>query len=152
VNGYGSTDRVDSTERDADWPIEFDAPAEWVAEYDTTYRVAEFTAVYDGLQTVDIAVRKGGGDRVLNVVNLWRSHVDLPPWSADEMVREIKKIETLGTTGDYVQLVGREQTILGVIVDAGGDQWFVELWSDPELAERERNRFEAFVKSLRLRN
>jgi hypothetical protein len=142
--------RTDRENLDAEFPIEFDAPPEWVAEYDKKYRVAKFTAVHDGLQSVAITVRKGGGGRVSTVVNLWRSHVDLPPWSADEMFREVRKIETLGTTGDYVELIGREQTILGVIAQAGGDQWHIKLWGNPEPAERER--FEAFVKSLRFRN
>jgi hypothetical protein len=124
-------------------------PAQWIKYRDKGSRVRSYSAIGNG-ESVGILIGRGG-DAKLSNINLWRGQLQLPPWSADEMLREVEEIETLGTTGDYVKLVGREQTILGVIAVAGGEQWHIQLWGTPELAERERATFETFVKSLRFR-
>ena len=41
-------------------------------------------------------------------------------------------------------------SILGVMAAAGGRVWFTKLLGDADLAQREKPRFEAFVKSLAL--
>jgi hypothetical protein len=47
--------------------------------------------------------------------------------------------------------VASRQAILGVMAAAGGRLWFIKLKGDHDLAAREKPRFEAFVKSLKLK-
>ena len=67
--------------------------------------------------------------------------------SADQDTQFIAVGETKGA---YFRLVGSERTILGVVAPIAGDVWFIKLAGDNELAEREREHFEQFVKSIHL--
>jgi len=91
-------------------------------------------------------------------VNRWRGQVRLPPIDAAQVAKDVKKIDTLGVQGDYVELVGsvmtstgisKPATILGVAAKVDDRQYFVKLTGDPELAQREKANFESFVKSLK---
>ena len=68
----------------------------------------------------------------------------------------MRQAQALGVQGDYAELVGpagvaKGKTILGVMAFSGGRVWFIKLMGDSELAAREKDRFEAFVKSIKLR-
>jgi hypothetical protein len=103
---------------------------------------------------VEITVSSAGGDLLANV-NRWRGQIGLPPIGTAELTEVVESIDTLGVSGAYVELTGpasaaKRETILGVRADAGGQTWFVKLKGDADLAQREKARFEAFVKSLKL--
>jgi hypothetical protein len=124
-------------------------PEGWTEAPPKTFGIAAFTA---GEGKVEITLSSAGGEWTDNV-NRWRGQVSLPPLSADEIAKEAKQIETLGVQGNYVELVGTDRTgnpaaLFGIAATAGGTQYFVKLTGDPELAQREKANFEAFVKSL----
>jgi hypothetical protein len=134
-------------------PVHFDAPPEWNAAPQNAFSLAAFK-VTDGDKAADITISAAGGDLLSNV-NRWRGQLGLSPVSAPELADSAQKIDTLGTQADYVELIGPEsggkgETILGVRAAAGGRTWFIKLKGDSELARREKPRFEAFVKSLKL--
>ena len=134
-----------------DAPLTYEAPAHWQPAPPSPFSVLSFRVV-EGNRTLEVTVSTAGGDLLANV-NRWRGQVGLPPWTAAELASGVQKIQTLGTEGEYVQLVGPStdgsgQTILGVIARAAGQTWFVKLRGDSALAEREKPQFEAFVKSL----
>jgi len=103
------------------------------------------------ITVIDLAPAVG---EVLPNVNRWRGQVRLPPTTQAEIDRDIKKLKLGDIEADYVQLVGPakakpRETILAAIALAKGKAWFFKLKGDAELAQRERERFEAFVKSVR---
>jgi hypothetical protein len=132
--------------------LKFTAPSEWFPGKPNAFSLAAFKVV-DGDKQVEITVSTAGGDFVANA-NRWRGQVKLPPVDAAELAKSASKIETLGTTGTYIEVIGPDsanrETILGVQAEAGGRTWFVKLKGDASLAEREKTRFETFVKSLKL--
>lgn len=133
--------------------IRYSVPAEWTAGQPNAISLASFKAT-DGDKQVDITVSTAGGDLLANV-NRWRGQIGLSPVDSADLAKSVQKIATLGSTGDFVELVGAEgsakrETILGVQANAGGRTWFIKLKGDSELAAREKTRFEAFVKSLQL--
>jgi hypothetical protein len=149
--GPPPANRPQSPSRDQ---ITYDVPPEWTSGTKNAFSIAAFKAA-DGDQQVAITISKAGGDLSQNV-NRWRGQLGLEPINAAELAKLAQKIETLGTAGDYVELIGpqgaaRQQTILGVRAATGDDVWFVKLMGDAALAEREKPRFESFVKSLKLR-
>lgn len=131
--------------------LKYDAPPEWSPGKANAFSLAAFKVI-DGDAQADITVSTAGG-ALLDNVNRWRGQLSLPPIDAAELAKSASKIETLGTTGDYVEIVGpdgaKREAILGVAAEAGGRTWFVKLKGDAKLAEREKPRFEAFVKSLK---
>jgi hypothetical protein len=128
-------------------PVRFDAPPEWSPAPLSAFSLVAFK-VTGGDKQADITISSAGGDLLSNV-NRWRGQIGLSPIDAAELTKIARKIDTLGTSGDYLELVGSE-TILGVRADAGGRTWFIKLKGDSQLASREKPRFEAFVKSLKL--
>jgi hypothetical protein len=146
-----------SPHADASSPITYEAPEAWSAGQINQFRKAAFV-VSENEQRVEITVidlPPGSGTLPQNI-NRWRDEVGLPEIAEGELAAETSKIETLGVQGDYVVLAGPEsaegrQTTLGVVAPAGGQVWFIKLRGDHELALREKPRFEAFVKSLKLK-
>jgi hypothetical protein len=157
AGGGAATPRASGGKKAASPGIVFEAPPEWTAGRMNEFRKASFT-VTAGEQKAEITVidlEPGSGDLLANV-NRWRDQVGLSPFTAAELASLVKKIETLGVQGDYVELngpggVAPAKTILGVMAAAGGRSWFVKLMGDSELAASEKPRFEAFVKSLKLK-
>lgn len=143
----GAAPRSSPSSSPASAPLKFTAPAEWAPAAKNAFSLLAFK-VAEGDKQADITVSSAGGDWLANV-NRWRGQISLPPLSAEELTKATKKIDTLGSQGQYVELVGSE-TILGVRAEAGGRTWFIKLKGVVSLAEREKSRFEAFVQSLAL--
>jgi hypothetical protein len=134
----------------ADEPqLEFKKPEGWTEAPPKAFSLATFVAG-ERDKRVEITVSSAGGDLLANV-NRWRGQVALPPWNKDDLAKGAAKIETLGASGDYVQLVGPKETILGVAAVVGGNQYFVKLKGSADLAQAEKANFESFVKSLQLK-
>lgn len=133
-------------------PFDCQVPAGWTAGKAGQFQVAVFD-VRDGDRQAAVTVSTAGGDRTANI-NRWRGQVGLAESSAAEIEKESQKIAVDGHDGTYVELVGPEsasprKTILGVIVEVQGKQWFIKLTGDAELATQEKPRFEEFVKSIK---
>lgn len=132
--------------------ITYDAPEGWTPGKTSQFRQAAFT-VTDGKKSVEITVIPLGlgSGTLLQNVDRWREQVGLEATTEEELAKSAKKIETLGVTGNYVELVGPKGTLLGVAAEAGGQVWYIKLLGDSELAARENSRFQDFVRSLRLK-
>lgn len=134
--------------------LQYEVPKEWTKAPNDPVSMAAFAAA-DGDKRVKITISEVGGDLLSNV-NRWRGQVSLPPITLDELAKSVQKIETLGGVGEFVEATGGggitpAETILGVRATAGGATWFIKLRGDRDLAARERARFEAFVKSVKLK-
>lgn len=132
--------------------LTYEIPAGWIPGRTTEFRKAAFS-VKDGDQELEITVIPlgAGSGTLLQNVNRWRGQIKLPEVKEAELAKLVKKVETLGVAGDYVELVGPTDTILGVMAPAEGQVWFIKLSGDSKLAERENARFQEFVKSLRFK-
>lgn len=135
--------------------LKYDAPAEWKAGRSGGLRKAAFDVI-DGDQKVEITVidLEPAAAELLPNVNRWREQVGLSEQTKAELDKELKSLPISGKQGQYVVLegpgkAGTPQTILGVIVQHSGRVWFVKLMGDGPLAAREKERFEAFVKSVK---
>lgn len=131
--------------------FEFSTPKGWTAGRGSSMRKASL-AVVEGNTEADISVFAFPADAndLLSNVNRWRGQVGLNEITADELQKNAKKIEVSGHTGEYVELLGEKDTILGVMVKKGDTAWFFKLQGPTILAAREKAKFEEFVKSSRL--
>ncbi len=131
--------------------FEFKTPMGWGPGKASAMRKASL-AVADGDLTADVSVFAFPADSndLLSNVNRWRGQVGLKNVSAADLAKSVKKIEVDGHSGEMVDLVGEKETILGVMVKKGGSAWFFKLQAPVALADREKARFEEFVKSARL--
>ena len=133
--------------------LSFQTPAGWEDGQRSEMRKAAFV-VQDGKEKVEITVMTAGGDLEANVER-WRGQLQLPPAEPGEIAKLIASLDGAGLKWKYVNLAGPEsaqprEAILGAIAEAGGQTWFVKLKGNHDLAQREKPRFEAFVKSLKI--
>lgn len=135
-------------------PFTSELPEGWKPTPAGQMQLATFE-VRDGGRQATISVSTAGGDLVANI-NRWRGQVQLDPAEPAEIENQMRKIDVGGNEGALVELVGPEsaqprKSILGVVVEAQGRQWFIKLLGDAALAEREKKHFEEFVQSIRFR-
>jgi hypothetical protein len=129
-------------------------PEGWSAGKLSFLRKAAFEVIDLNLeQRIDITVISVGGDLLSNV-NRWRGQIQLQEITQAELDRELKTIEVDGDASPYVDLVGPEkpkprQSILAVIATISDRTWFIKLKGHAELAAREKQNFESFVRSIR---
>lgn len=135
-------------------PFDCQVPEGWTPAQPGQFQLAAFD-VRDGDRQASITISTAGGNLAANI-NRWRGQVGLADASAAEIDQQGQKIQIDGHDGTSVELVGPEassprKTILGVVVEVQGKQWFIKLTGDAELAAREKEHFEEFVKSIRFR-
>lgn len=157
AGGMGRGSLPPATSAPAAPAIKYDTPEGWQAGRVGGLRKAAFTVTDEELGKVEITVidlpREAGGDRLANV-NRWRMQIGLKEIGERELKEQLQTLAIGDLKGDYCNLVGepsggRTQSILGVLLDRGELTWFIKLQGDLKLAERERERFETFAKSLR---
>lgn len=136
--------------------LSYDTPEGWKKGASTGISAASFQVANDQ-KKVAITITPLGKQPVLPNINRWRGQVKLAPISESELsahMKEIKVGETL--TAQVFDIVGPDtekapQTILAAIIDQDNMSWFVKLHGDNELAAKEKENFEAFVRSLRFK-
>ena len=119
-------------------------------------RKAAYTVTQDDQQAeiTGIDLPLAAADR-LNNVNRWRGQLKLGPTTAAELEDQLEAIEVDGLPGHYVEIAGAEDAsprdmILGAMVKGSDRVWFFKLRGAHSLAEQERERFKAFVRSSKI--
>jgi hypothetical protein len=140
-----------------DSAVSYQTPTGWkpgsltVSRGGVTLRHEAAFDVTDGARRVEVTVdRLPGPLNLLQNINRWRGQVKLGPMEEKDL-QQLGKITVGDQSADFVELVGPAQTILGAIWVRGGETWYVKLLGDPELAQREKDNFQGFVKSLKSR-
>lgn len=131
--------------------VKFDKPEGWQESGGTPFSVAAFEVV-EGDQRIETTVSPTGGDLLANM-NRWRDQVGLPHFTREEMEKAFESREVNGQPAKFIEMhspdgAPKKDSILGVVVEDGERTWFVKLRGSTELAKREREKFDAFAKSL----
>jgi hypothetical protein len=135
--------------------LTYKAPPGWTPGKADGMRAAAFE-VHDGSKQAEItviALPAGSGD-LLGNVNRWRDQVHLGPVSSNDLAGLLKEFLVDGERSLRAELVGPataqpREGILGVICSRQDKSWFFKMKGDAELVARERDRFEAFVHSVK---
>ena len=126
----------------------FNKPDEWAEVPPKQFQLARFT-VGEGEQSAEIAISRAGGDRAANI-NRWRGQVGLEPLSGEELDKTSQPFEVGSKKGELVEIIAGDKAIFGVMIPDEGQTWFIKLTGSAATAAKERARFEAFAKSLKL--
>lgn len=139
------------TVRPANSPLDFETPEGWAPGQAGGMRKAAFN-VADGenVALVTVIDLPGNSGTLADNVNRWRTQVELSAASEDEIEAAAQTVDVGGQPGRYVELVGPQDTILGVIVPTGEKTWFIKMRGEKELTASEKLNFEKFIKSLQL--
>ncbi len=135
--------------------ITYETPSGWQPGKMSAMRKAAFV-VEDGSQNVEItvvALPSFAGDMLRNV-NRWRRLLHLPDIEPKDLDAAVKPISIGSVKGSFVDITGAadpapQKSILGAMASAGGQVWFFKLEGNTKLAEREKSKFESFLKSVK---
>jgi hypothetical protein len=134
-------------------PFTFTAPPEWEATAPGMMQAMRFV-VSEGAdaarQEVEISVSPAMGNLLANI-NRWRGQVKLEPIDENQLAKDVADATIDGKPGKATRIVGPSETIQGAMVDVAGTTWFFKLRGDNALADRERKRFDEFVKSVKFK-
>jgi hypothetical protein len=135
--------------------LTFKTPDGWKPGRLSEMRKAAFVVENDSrkVEITVVALPPFAGDLLSNV-NRWRGQLHLPEATADELTKLAKPVSIDGITGSYIELVGPadpapQQSLLGAMAAASDKVWFITLRGDSKLAEREKPKFESFLKSIK---
>ncbi len=140
---------------DAAAELTFKTPDGWKPGRLSEMRKAAFVVEDDSrkVEITVVALPPFAGDLLSNV-NRWRGQLHLPEATAEDLTELAKPVSIDGITGSSIELVGPadpapQQTILGAMAAASDKVWFITLRGDSKLAEREKPKFESFLKSIK---
>lgn len=133
-----------------DLPFTFTLPDGWQRQPAGQFQTAKFITG-DTADPLVISVSLAGGDLAANV-NRWREQVQLSPIEPAEIDAAASPITVAGISGKLFAIEGPTDAILGVIVPRESSSWFFKAMGPKAVAQEQRERFEAFVKSIQFRN
>ena len=130
--------------------IDYEAPAEWTKVAPKPFTIAVFEAregTGEDAKKATISLSRAGGSKLENV-NRWRGQMGLGPLAKGDVESALQKITIGSRTGELIELKTDGRTMLGLMLEDNDQTVFVKLDGHPDLAVRERERFEKFAKSL----
>jgi len=135
--------------------LKYTLPDGWQEKAPTEMRVASFGIAENG-KNADVSViplgGMAGGD--LANVNRWRGQVGLDSLADADVLKLAEKVAVGDQPADLYDLAGTSSEtggpgrILGVILHRGDAAWFFKMTGDPDLVEKQKPAFVAFLKSF----
>ena len=135
-------------------PFTFEAPETWSLRDNDSMSVLAYSVESDAHQVrITVTPLAAAAAALAPNVNRWRRQIGLEPASEQDILGQTTILKSGDDEAQYVRLVGSHsgpntQTILGAILVRGRTAWFLKLMGDSSLAETERARFEAFIRSI----
>lgn len=135
-------------------PLAWTVPAGWTQLPGNQMRFASFQVSDDPkflLSVIPLGME--AGELVPNV-NRWEQQLGLPASPADKINDVVKKVSTNGIDINTVDLTGPESAnprmrMLAAMTNAGGQVWFFKLTGPIDTVGKQKEKFDAFVKSLK---
>jgi len=151
-----ATDEPSVTATPTDSQLSYATPADWQKKPLSQLRAASLTAPGPDKETADVSVIPlpiVGRD--MDLVNLWRSQVNLPPTSDPAAVTEAIPVAIGAEQGRLFRYVSKEpmigkfrQQILVATLVRGATTWFFRIVGPTELVDAQRGKFLEFLKSI----
>jgi hypothetical protein len=129
-------------------PFTYTRPPEWQDAPQTGFSVVSMTAGA-GDQTAAITITPAAGGLLANV-NRWRNQAGLSPLEQEQLEDHLQTVDAGGKTLLFVEAIGESRAILGGVLTTGQRLWFIKLDGAPAVVEQERERFRAFLESIRV--
>jgi hypothetical protein len=136
--------------------LEFETPKGWqpaplvISRGGITIRHEAAFEITSGEQRLEFTLdRLPAAGSLLQNVNRWRNQIGLEQIGSQELTQATGQVEVGGVTADFVELIGGQEAILGVIAVRDDLAWYFKLRGDKELAAREKEKFLSLVQSVK---
>jgi hypothetical protein len=136
----------DSARGGPQWDV---VPDGWQVDSKPSSMAAASFTITSGSQQAALTITPlGGSQELLGNINRWRRQVGLGPLgSLDE--QPPAPIDVAGQPGHFVDIIGKESHILGVVSIRGDMTWFYKLTGPDPLVAEQKAAFESFVRSTK---
>ena len=143
---------VPTSAGDAEKPkVAWTLPADWKPAQGSQMRYASFSASGENGSVADISVSffpgSVGGD--LGNVNRWRNQIGLAPVAETDLPSLIIPVPVKDGTIKTMELAGTNTKMLAAWIPVNGNTWFFKLTAPSALADRQKDSFMHFLKSVR---
>jgi hypothetical protein len=136
--------------------FKYQLPESWQEKPPTEMRVASFTALGQNGQSADVSViplQIVGRD--LELINMWRSQVQLPAMSDPDAVKQAEPVAIGTDEGRLFQFVSEQpmignarQRILVAMLTRGTMSWFFKMTGEEAFVASQKENFLQFLKSV----
>jgi len=137
--------------------VTYTTPEGWVEVGAGEMRVAGFTISGTNGQSAQVAITPlpGMAGREVLIVNMWRQQVGLSELSADEADKQLTAVDIGGAPGKMFDMAGKSATgetirIVTAMAHRGEMSWFYKLQGDDALVLSNKEKFIAFLKSVKI--
>ena len=133
--------------------IDFEVPEGWQPGEGNAFSNDAYV-IGTGEEQVEVTVSAMRPSPLAANVNRWRGQVGLASQSEEEINASMQTLSVAGEDAPYFELTGTSratgepQTILVVVAQANGTQWYFKMWGTPEAVAAEKQRFEDFIESI----
>jgi hypothetical protein len=142
-------------EQTAPRAIDWTVPEGWKPLPGDNLRYAAFTVSQDDPKVVVTVIPLPPNQPELANINRWEGQIGLPPSNETQMAKLLKRIDVNGTTAETIELTGPpvegkpKQSILAAIFQRPDKTWYIKLQGDAEKVAAHREKFDAFVRSVK---
>jgi hypothetical protein len=137
-------------------PLKYQVPEGWQEKPPSEMRVASFAAPGPNGQSADVSVIPlPVVGRDLELVNMWRSRVQLPATSDPEAVNQAKPVAIGAEEGRLFEFVSEQpmmgksrQRIMVAMLTRGTMSWFFKITGEDACVTSQKEKFLQFLKSV----
>jgi len=137
-------------------PLTYHVPAGWKEKPPSDMRVASFSATGPNGDSADISVIPLGiVGRDMELVNMWRSQVQLPPTNDPDAIKQAQTVPIGSDQGRLFEYVSEQpmlgparQRIMIATVTRGTMSWFFKIGGQDAFITAQKPNFLAFLKSV----
>jgi hypothetical protein len=137
-------------------PLKYQLPAGWQEQPASDMRVASFSAPGPDGQFADVSVIPlPVVGRDLELVNMWRSRVQLPATTDPDAARQFEPVAIGGEQGRLFEFVSAQpvadkgrQRLLVAMLTRDSMSWFFKITGDDAAVTSQKNHFLQFLKSI----
>jgi hypothetical protein len=84
-------------------------------------------------------------------INRWRRQIGLEPETEEQIQAKLSELKVDGKDAHFIDLVGKEKSILVVMVKSGGKMWFIKAMGPNEEIRENAVKFAAFVEQFKFK-
>lgn len=137
-------------------PVKYQLPEGWQEKPPTDMRVASFTAMGPNGQTADVSVIPlPVVGRDLELINMWRSRVQLPATSDPDAVKQFEPVDIGSGQGRLFTFVSAQpiegkgkQRLLEAMLTRDTMSWFFKITGEDAFVTSQKKHFLQFLKSV----
>lgn len=129
-------------------PFRWKIPEGWRSTANDQFSAFAWTAgPKDAAARITVSVLGGGAGLEPQFVR-WRDQLQLPKLSPEEVMKSVEPVALKGLEGQWTEIRGETETILGLIAPYEDKLWIFKYRSANSTVKQERDAFRKFCESL----